>query len=177
VNRNSWSTDERVEYDMLCDEAWRYSTSTRERTDRYIEMLRDAEQARRFYAKDCLDDALHRGGAAQLNAWSTCQKMGRIAVSYEGKVLSARQIRGTIVRDDNGNPMHSQGIFDYFTWEQLEAKALEYATNIRAYKFNLDTVSRLLELRELAPDANTPDEATIQLGISVEEFLMGGTAA
>lgn len=177
MNRNSWSTNERVEYDMLCDEAWRYGTSTRERTERYIEMLRDAEQAHRFYAKDCLDDALHRGATAQLNAWSTRQKFGRIAVSYEGKVLPARRIRGTVVRDDNGNPIHTQGIFDYFTWEQLEAKKREYATNICAYEFNLDTVSRLLGLRDLVPGAKTPDEATKQLGISVEEFLMGGTAA
>jgi hypothetical protein len=177
VKRNSWSTDERVEYDILCDEAWSYSTSTRERTERFIEMLRDADQAHRFYATDCLDDALHWGAAAQLNAWKTRQKIGRIAVSYEGKVLNARRIRGTIVRDDDGNPMHTQCLFDYFTWEQLEAKALEYATNIRAYKVNLDTVSHLLELRDLAPGTNTPDEATKQLGVSVEEFLMGETAA
>jgi hypothetical protein len=36
---------------------------------------------------------------------------------------------------------------------------------------------RLLELRDLAPGTNRPDEATKQLGISIEEFLMGGTAA
>lgn len=54
---------------------------------------------------------------------------------------------------------------------------LECAANIRAYRIQLDTLLRLLELRELAPGANIPDEATKQLGISVEEFLMSGTAA
>lgn len=162
---------------MLCDEAWRYSRSTRERTERFVQMLRDAEQAHRFYASDCLDEFLHRGAAAQLASWHTRRKTGHIPISYEGKVLSARRIRGTIVRDDNGNPIHTQALFDYFTWEQLEAKALEYSTNIRAYKVNFDTVSRLLELRELAPGAKDPYEATKQLGISVEEFLMIGTAA
>ena len=87
MNRNAWSADERAEYDILCAEAWWYGTSTRERTERYVEMLRDAEQAHRFYAKDCLDDALHRGAAAQLTSWSTRQKAGRIAVSHEGKML------------------------------------------------------------------------------------------
>lgn len=61
MNRNAWSPEERVEYDMLCAEALWYGMSTRERTDRYIAMLRDDEQAHRFYAKDCLDDALYRG--------------------------------------------------------------------------------------------------------------------
>lgn len=162
---------------MLCDEAWQHSTSTRDRTERFIEMLRDAEQAHRFYAKDCLDDALRRGAAAQLNSWHNRQKIGRIAISYEGKVMSARRIRGTIVRDDDGNQMHTQGLFDYFTWDQLETKAREYFTNIRAYKVNLDTVLRLLGLRELAPGAKDPHEATKQLGISIEEFLMEDTAA
>lgn len=92
MNRNAWSPEERVEYDMLCAEALWYGMSTRERTDRYIAMLRDDEQAHRFYAKDCLDDALYRGAAAQLTSWRTRQKTGRIAVSHEGKVLSVRRV-------------------------------------------------------------------------------------
>jgi hypothetical protein len=177
MHRNAWPPEERAEYDLLCAEAWWYGRCTRERTERYLEMLRDAEQAQRFFAKDCLDDALHRGGAAQLTAWSNGQKAGRIAVSYEGKVLPVRRIRGTIVRDDNGNPVHTQSQFDLWSWEQLEAKVQVYLANIRAYRVQLDTVLRLLELRELVPGANTPDEATNKLGISVEEFLIGGTAA
>jgi hypothetical protein len=176
VNRNAWSAEERAEYDTLCAEAFWYGTSTRERTERYIEMLHGDEQAHRFYAKDCLDDALYRGAAAQLVAWSKSQKTGRIAISHEGQVLSVRRVRGTIVRDAKGKRVHTQSAFDFWSWEQLEAKILEYVANIRAYRIQLGTLFRLLDLRELAPGTNTPDEATKQLGTSVEKFLMDGIA-
>lgn len=177
MNRNAWSAGERGEYDELCAEAVWSGASTRERTERYIKMLLDAVQAHRFYAKDCMNDALYRGATSQLTSWIKHQKAGHIAVSYEGKVLSVRRVRGTIVRDAEGHPFHTQSLFDFWSWEQLEAKVLECAANIRAYRIQLATLLRLLELRELAPGANTPDEATKQLGISIEEFLMGGTAA
>lgn len=177
MNRNAWSDDDRAEYDTLCDEAWRYGATTSERTDRYLQLLYGAEQAQRFYAQDCLHDAVRIGGASQLKSWRVQQKKGRIPVSYEGKVLSTRRVIGSVIVDDEGNPLHTQRIFDYLTWEQLEAKAQEYAANIRAYKLNLYTVMRLIELRDLAPGAGTPAEAVEQLGTTIEEFLGGDVAA
>lgn len=177
MNRNAWSDDDRVDYDALCDEAWRYGASTAERTDHYIKRLNDAEQAHRYFAMDCLHDAVRTGASAQLKSWRVQQRKGTIPVSYEGKVLSTRRVIGSVIVDDEGNPLHTQRIFDYLTWEQLEAKAQEYAANIRAYKLNLYTVMRLIELRDLAPGAGTPAEAVEQLGTTIEEFLGGDVAA
>lgn len=177
MNRNAWSAEERVEYDVLCNEAWYCSRFTGPRTERYVELLRDAEQAWRYFAMDCLDNAVYRGAAAQLKAWRCRQRKGRIAVSYEGKVLATRRVIGSVIIDDDGTPMHTQGLFDYLTWEQLEVKAQEYVGNIRAFKLNLYAVLRLLELRDLAPGAHTPAEAAQRLGTTIEQFLGGENAA
>lgn len=176
MNRNAWSDDERVEYDLLCDVAWHYSRKSGERNARYIELLRDAEQAQRYFAKDCLDDAVHIGAASHLKSWRARQQRGRIPVSYEGKILSARRVIGTTEINEDGDAAYTQELFDFFTWEQLEAKAQEYVRNIRAYRFDLDVVLRLLELRDLVPEAGTPAEAVEHLGTTIEEFL-GGAAA
>lgn len=173
MNRNAWTADDRAEHDLICYEAWHRSTAQNVRTDAYLALLQDAEQAHRYFAMDCLNTATRTGAANQLKAWNNRQRPNVVAVSYKGDELSKRRSIGSSLVDEEGNRLPTQTLFDYMTREQLEQKANEYATNIRAYRSNLHVIVRLLDLMDEAPGAATPADAASTLGTSLEDYLAG----
>ncbi len=172
MNRNAWTEEDRAQYELICQQAWAISRSQAERTDEFLRLMRDAEQAHRFFAVDSMHTAMRTGAAAQLKSWSDRQRTGRIPVRYDGRVISQRRTLGTTYVDSEGNAVPTQGLFDFWTREQLEAKAADYAANIRAYRVNLSTIMRLLDLLDGAPGALTPAEAALRLGTTVEDVLV-----
>jgi hypothetical protein len=171
MNRNAWSDEDKAEHDLICHESVQISPSTAGRTEAYLSRLRDAEQSHRYFALDCLQAAVHDGAAKQLKAWQDRQRQGRIAVRFDGKDISKRRIIGATAVDDEGNSFATQTLFDFMTREQLQEKVREYAINIEAFKTNLYTAVRLLELMDHAPGAATPAEAARVLGTSLEDYL------
>lgn len=175
MNTAAWSPEERAAYDRICAEAWDVDESTAERTEAFLSLINDARQAHQFFAGDVLDEALRRGAASLLKSWHKARR--RVPVSFEGEVLSKPRVIGTTVVSDDGSVIHAQTLFDLWTWEQLEAKAREYAQNIKAFRANLHIVVRLLELRERAPEATNPAQACERLGTTVEQWLATEDAA
>jgi hypothetical protein len=174
MSHPSWSPEEREEFEALCEEAWTSSDSTRARTEEFLRLLHDAEQGRRLFAKDTLREAEGIGAASILKRWN--KRTNRVAVSYDGKVLSKPRTIGTTRADAAGNRYAVQTLFDYMTFEEIETKVREYLRQVSAYRENIYIGTRLLELRDMAPDARTPAEACKQIGTTVDAFLAADAA-
>lgn len=132
-------------------------------------MIADAEQAHRIFATDVKRDALRNGYGKLLNNWQKRQR--RVTVSFEGKILSKPRVVGTKTVTSTGTQVDSQALFDFMTWEQIEAKVGEYAKQVKAFRSNIALAVKLLELHELAPDSATPDQAARTLGTTLDAWL------
>lgn len=170
-----WSPEECEAYDALCAEAWASSETTRGRTEAYLAMVDDAVQAHEFFARDVEADFRQRGASAQLKAWRKRQQT--VVVSYEGKLLTKPRTIGTRRTDADGRTYATQELFDFNTWDEIEAKVREYIKQAQAYSVNIAIGTRLLELRDAAPGAATPAEAVVQLGTTIEAWLGDDEAA
>jgi hypothetical protein len=169
MNQNTWSTDERAEYDELCREAWESAVSTRDRTEEFLRLLHDADQAHRLFARDVLRDAEQRGAASIIKAWF--KRSQRIAVSYQGEVLTKTRVVGAQAIGDDGQAYVVQTLFDLLTFDQIAAKLEWYRRQRQAYTANIHVCERLLLLQKLAPGASTPAEACELVGTTVDAFL------
>jgi len=164
-----WNDVDRDEYNKACQEAWEFSDRQPERIDRMVEVIRDAVQAQRRWACDIHQDALRNGLGGKLNTWS--KNRNKVAVAYNGQVLSKPRTIGTQKRSDDGETYVTPTLFDYMPWDELIAKRYEYVRQRMAYDADISLMDRLLALRDMAEDAKTPAEAVVQLGITIEEYL------
>jgi hypothetical protein len=169
MNRQSWSPEEKDEYEALCREAWDSSDSTKDRTEEFLKLLQDAAQARRIFARDILREIEMAGAAALLKRWN--KQTSRVAVAYDGRILSKPRTVGTTRADELGKRYAVQTLFDLMTFDEIERKVREYQKQVSSYKENIHLAETLLALRRKAPGAQTPAEACARLGTTVEAYL------
>lgn len=174
--RRTWPEDERGEYEVACNDAWDSAKSTRERGERFRELVDDGVQAHRLWANDLLQEFLQRGAEAELKSWRNRTRRV-VAVAHDGRILDLPRVIGVKVPSEDGAAYHQQELYDFLPFEQLEEKAKEYLSQARAYQDRLYVLTLLLELRDLAPGASTPQEAAERLGTTVDAWLDERTAA
>lgn len=172
MNVKSWSPEEREEFEAACVEAWRSSDRQGERTEAFIDALRDARQAHRFWAGDVLEEALRTGASSILKNWS---KRQRILVTFEGQVVSRPRMVGRRRDDGEGRGYTEQALLDSFTLDELRSKRTEYLTQIKAYRQNIAVLDELIALCE-ATGCATPAEAARSLGTTVDAWLKQAAA-
>lgn len=171
MNKNAWSDDERAEFDALVDEALGRPAMA-DRVDVFLAGLDAAgEQARRYWAADCLND-MRRRGAEKILKHEQEVRRPRVPVADNGSVLGrAPREFGRTVRDVDGKVSHQRELFDFLTWDELRDRRDQFAKNARALQVDMFTVDKLLALEQRADAAATPDEACRILGTTVEAYL------
>lgn len=173
MTKRTWPADQKDEYDRICQEAWDAGDSTRDRTEAFIDKIRDAEQAHRMFARDILREALFRGMSAILKRWHKSRRT--VAISYEGDILTHDKLLSRVVgiRNDTGQGgwYYTQTLFELLTFEQVAEKLREFQTQQFAYTINVHVYERILALKALVPSANTPAEACQHLGITIDQYL------
>lgn len=172
----TWPPEDRDEYEVACTEAWDGAEGTRDRGDRFLQIVRDAAQAHRTWAVDLLAQFLENGAQAELKHWRKATRKV-VAVAQDGRILSRPRVVGVVRRDEEGKPFHQQEAFDFMTFDEIEDKAKEFLRQVTAYQDNIFVATLLLELRDLAPGTCTPDEAARHLGTTVDAWLDQRTAA
>lgn len=166
----TWSQQDRDEYETACAEAWDHAEGTRDRALHFLRLVQDAAQAHRQWALSLLDEFLETGAAGELKRWR--KRTQRVVVAaHDGRVIDRPRVVGVVRQDDDGARFSQQSLYDFLTWEQIEEVRAGYLRQVSAYRDNLQVVSRLLELRALAPVAATPDEAARSLGTTVDAWL------
>jgi hypothetical protein len=129
-----------------------------------------------MWARDLLVQFVQTGAQTELKRWRKAnQRM--VAVAPDGRLLSLPRVVGVRIPDEAGVAVHQQHIFDLLTWDQIEQKINEYLRQVSAYRDDIFLATVLLELRELAPGASTPQEAASRLGTTVDAWLDERTAA
>lgn len=166
-----WSQQDRDEYSQACAEAWASADSTGDRGRRLNELVADAVQAHRPWAVDLLRQFCERGAQAELKSWRKTT-FPLTAVSHDGRVLSKTRVVGVERQDDDGARYVTQALFDLMSFAEIEQKIRDYQSQVRAYGDNIDVARRLLKLRDLVPEAETPAEAVSRLGTTVDAWLM-----
>lgn len=170
MNTRTWSPEDRDEYTTAVGEAWNRDDTQRGRTEAFIEIVTDAEQARRWWAGDVLRECQYVGAAALLKR--QYKLLNQVAVSYSGEVVSKSRVGGTT--DQSGDTaVHYQTLFDLMTREQLQDKRVEYLRTMRGYGENLGLIDKLLALLDMAPGSSNAAQAAEQIGTSVDEYLAG----
>lgn len=167
MNVKNWSPEEREEFEAACIEAWGSSVRQGERTEAFIDALRDARQAQRFWASDVLEEALRTGASSILKNWS---KRQRIVITFEGEVVSRPRMIGRRRDDGEGRGYTEQALLDSFTLDELRSKRTEYLAQIKAYRQNIAVIDQLIALCE-ATGCDTPADAARALGVSVDDWI------
>jgi hypothetical protein len=174
VSMKILSTEERVAFEALMDEACAEQTSTRLRVAAFLHKLADAIQAHERWAEVVSDECAARGAASLIKAHLKAKS--RVLVAYNGTLVAKPTIVGVRRHGPVGEFVQQELIY-VLTWDELRQKKKEYLTAVGAYNANAAMVDLLLALHDLAPDAATPVEAATHLGTTVEAWLQQGLAA
>lgn len=169
--RAAWEPEEREECDALLAEVIAATTITSERLDSFERHLNDAIQSQRPWARDLERSLLREGAAKEIKRY---QDRNRAMVSHNGRVLNLPRVQGTTVRDEEGRVFHQRELIELWSWEQIADKRIEALKGQRTYSEKVAHYDRLLALRELCPESESPADAVKQLGLNLDEYL--GTA-
>lgn len=176
MNKRSWSDEDAAEFEELVEEALTEDAVARRR-DVLLAGLDDALQARRYWARDVMQE-IRDGGADRILKRERGARLPRVPVSDEDGTVIGTVPREFGVRRLNaaGREVHQRTLFDLMTWEELRRKRSDLYSQARTYELDADAVGRLLSLETQVPSAATPAEACTKLGTTVEAWLAEGAA-
>lgn len=167
-NRNAWAPAEREEYDELLAEVVAATTNTTKRLDLFEQLLNDALQAQRSWARDVERSGLRNGLAKEIKAY---QDRKRALVAYDGQLLNLPRVQGTVTRTSDGEVHHQRELIELWTWQQIADKRADALKTRQYYSEKVAHYDRLLALRDMCPESVTPTDAARRLGINLDEFL------
>lgn len=135
---------------------------------RLHELLLDAEQAGRLWARVVLHEDVIHGHQARAKAW--LKKQSVVNMAWNGKVVGVTTRVGVRKRSLNGIEF-AQKLFDQMTWEELADHIETITTQTSALLVNKAAADRLMDLRDLCPSSVGPADAASQLGTTVDAWL------
>jgi hypothetical protein len=168
------STEERLQFETLMDEACSEQQSTRLRVAAFLHKLADAIQAHQAWAGVVLDECSGRGAASLIKAH--LKGRNRVLVAFNGVLVAKPTVVGVRRAGPTGEYVQ-QELIHVLTWDELRQKKKEYLTAVGSYTSNVAMVDLLLALFDLAPETATPEQAAAALGTTVEAWLKQGLAA
>lgn len=168
TSRSAWGSDEREEYDTLLGEIVTATSSTSDRLDMFERKLNDAIQAQRPWARDIERSCVRNGMAKEIKGY---QDRNRAMVAYNGTVLNLPRVQGTVVRSESGEVHHQRELIELWSWDQIVEKRAEAIRGRRTYTSKIAHYDRLLALREMCPDAESPADAVRLLNLSLDDYL------
>jgi len=168
IDRAAWSPEEREEFEALLAEVVGASRETAARLDLMDELITDAIQAHRPWATEVARSARREGYAREIKRY---QDRERVAVAYDGRVLSVPAVQARKVVDDDGAVTYQRELLQFWTWGELKAKRQEAVKAATTYTEKIAHYDRLLMLADLAPESTTPAEAAAALGVDLGEWL------
>jgi len=157
---------EQQEWDELLSQI-PLDTPTRDAAAKLTDLLHDAIQAQRPWARQRLNEAIHAGAA---KAWrSHVQKQRPRARSKQGAVKSVGGVKRTV----GAEVAFVQVPLEDMTHAELLQYRGMYVGNLSTLGANIRAVDRLLEIMGGCPGAKTAGEACDRLGIEVGDVLAG----
>ncbi len=121
IDRAAWSPEEREEFDDLLAEVVAVSRDTTDRLDLAETLLDDAIQAHRPWASEVANSCRREGLGREIKRYQDRQ---RVAVAYDGRVLSVPAVQARKVVATDGSVSYQRGLIELWTWDELNAKAL-----------------------------------------------------
>lgn len=174
IDRAAWSPEEREEFDELLAEVVAATRDTTDRLNLADKLLNDAIQAHRPWASEVEASCRREGLGREIKRYQDRQ---RVAVAYDGRILSVPAVQARKVVADDGVVTYQRELIELWTWDQLFEKRGEAIKAQATYSEKVAHYDRLLALRVLAPDSKSPSEAAQQLGIELDAWLAGTAAA
>ena len=171
---NTWSPEERAEHDEALNEAWDSSLVSGERSNRFVEIIEDGVQAHRTWARDVQRRLMHDGAGNALTAHY--KRLQSVMVASGATVFAKPRIVGVVRATVSGVKYNTQTLFDLLTVGELREKLAESLKIEKTWSDTAYTYERLVTFCEMY-NANTPEEAAQNSGLTVEDWLSGKVAA
>ena len=142
-------------------------TPTKDAAAKLTDLLHDAIQAQRPWARQRLNEAIHAGLA---KSWrSHVQKQRPKARTKHGAVKAV----GGVKRTMGAEVAFVQVPLEQMTLDELNQYRSMYVGNLSTLGANIRAVDRLIKAMAGCPEAKTAGEACEHLGLDVERVLAG----
>lgn len=158
--------DDQAEWDELLAQI-PLDAPTRDAAAQLADLLSDAVQAQRPWAKQRIGEAIHAGLS---RTWrSHVQKQRPRAHTKQGDVKTVGGIRRRV----NGVTAYVQVPLDEMSQEELVAYRAMHVSNLQTISANAAVVDRLLDVMQRCPQASSPAEACDRLGLDLDAVMAG----
>jgi len=174
IDRAGWTPEERDEYEDLLGEIAGATNVSSERLDLFEHKLLDAVQAHRPWATE-VERACRRFGMGK--EISRFEGRNRALVAHDGRVLSMPAIQARQVVAADGQVEYQRELIELWSWDQIATKRLEALKAAHTYTDKVAHYDRLLALRVLAPESDSPADAAKTAGVDLDDFLSKPRAA
>lgn len=164
-----WSEDERAEYEAAMRDSWADGVDSATRTDAIERIITDAVQAHRPWARDLERQATRDGLYDHLKKWE--KKQRTVPVVRDELVVERSTTVGVQRRDEDGVRRWTQEPLLTLTRAEVADRKVAALRQARAYTHDAAEMDRLLALFDLAPDAQTVEEALDAVGTTLGEWL------
>ena len=168
----AWGEQEHAEHEALIAEVIASTTGNGARAALYREMVEDAIQAHRPWARDVENRVLDNGYVA---FWKNISRQGVVHVIRDGRAATKPRTWALPRISDDGARYTQDALIDVFTREDIMHKREEALRMIDTWDSTLTLYSALLDFLD---KAGADDVATAEaaLGMSVNDWLEGRAA-
>jgi len=160
--------DDRAEYDTIIRDACERADGTGWRVNLVAAGVADALQAHRPWATEIQEQAQLEGYSRDIKRWL---KRARVLVVLDGRRVSKPLVIGTRRSDDSGKEYDAQLPIVTLSFEEIRQQAKEAAQMAITYSDTRRFLDAVVALADRVPDAVTPADALLRLGISLDEWL------
>lgn len=176
MRKVGWPPEWNSEYTEMMEEVIAETPNSAERIAAFLAKLHDAVQAQRQWAMLLDADIRRRGAGSEVSGYAKA-RVPRLPVAYDGRLLTQDAVAGFKQTRASGEQWVAQQMVAMVSWDELKAKRAEQLAMEHAYGVKVAMYDKLLALRDMAPRAANPAEACSILGMSIDDYLGGGTLA
>lgn len=165
--KKGWSEQDHAEFDALVDEVLALDASTPQRGERFMELIDDAIQAHRMWARD-VERASRLSGFKSV--WYRIQRRGSKLVLIGGREVD-KPAQVSVKRiGDAGQIFKQLAFFDDLDLADVADKRREFTVVRNSYNDNILMLNKV-EAFIKAGNARTVREAEDALGIKLDTWL------
>lgn len=165
--KKGWSDVDHAEFDALVQDVERAADSTAARGEKFMELIDDAIQAHRIWARD-VERAARLTGFKSI--WYRIQRRGRKLVLIGGREVEKPAQVSVKRADGHGNRFKQLAFFDDLDLADVADKRREFTVVRNSYNDNILMLNKVEDFI-LGAGARTVREAELITGMSLDTWL------
>lgn len=165
--KKTWTDTDNTEFDALVNEALALDVSNADRWRKFADLIADAIQAHRIWARDVHRAALAAGFQI---IWRRSTRRGTVKVLVNGREIEKPAQLSVKRESATGQRFQQLAFFDQLSLAQVKEKRLEYRITRSAYDDNIATLDKIEDFI-LTARTTTVAGAEEKLGLTLDAWL------